>query len=80
MRLAWRGGLLHAVLVFALAGCASLPDFADEDYVKVESLFYTVEQELCEALVLIRRNPAWPTGCARPASPSVGNMPRRPPG
>ncbi|MVA97955.1 hypothetical protein GN330_11935 [Nitratireductor sp. CAU 1489] len=57
MRLAWRGVLLQGFFAIAVTGCASLPDFTDDDYVKVESLFYTVEQELCEALVLVKAEP-----------------------
>lgn len=45
------------VVAFALAGCTTLPDFAERDFIRMESLFYTVEQELCESLSLIKSEP-----------------------
>jgi hypothetical protein len=53
-----RGGLawLAAVcaVVPALSSCTTLPDFSEQDYIRIESLFYTVEQELCESLALVK--------------------------
>ncbi|MDN2583407.1 hypothetical protein [Aquibium sp. ELW1220] len=53
-----KAGTLAAALVgVVLAGCTALPDFAEHDYIRMESLFYTVEQELCESLALIKSEP-----------------------
>lgn len=46
-----------ALAAVMLAGCTTLPDFAETDFVRMESLFYTVEQELCESLSLIKSEP-----------------------
>jgi len=51
------GGLGAALLAMLLSGCTTLPDFAERDFIKMESLFYTVEQELCESLSLIKSEP-----------------------
>ena len=48
LRLVGTGCLIFAVL--ALASCAGAPKFQPHDYVRMESLFYAVEQELCRAI------------------------------
>lgn len=40
-----------------LASCAGAPKFGARDYVRMESLFYAVEQELCRAVEEIEANP-----------------------
>lgn len=50
----WRTVGVMAAVAVATASCTTLPDFSEGDYVKMESLFYTVEQELCESLALIK--------------------------
>ena len=50
-------GIAAAFLALILAGCTTLPDFAERDFIKMESLFYSVEQELCESLALIKSEP-----------------------
>lgn len=43
-------GMLLCAASVALASCATAPRFTTAEHVKVESLFYTLEQELCEAV------------------------------
>ncbi|QDZ02849.1 hypothetical protein FQ775_22125 [Nitratireductor mangrovi] len=57
MRFAWHAMRIGCVLALAVAGCAQLPKFQERDYIKVEALFYTVEQELCEALAELKTEP-----------------------
>jgi len=51
----WASGA--ALLTAFLTGCTTLPDPVDGDFIRMESLFYTVEQELCESLALIKSEP-----------------------
>ncbi|RST84987.1 hypothetical protein EJC49_18075 [Aquibium carbonis] len=53
----WSGAFGASVLAVVLSGCTTLPDFAERDFIKMESLFYSVEQELCESLALIKGEP-----------------------
>lgn len=46
-----------AVFAVALSACAGAPKFREHDYVRMESLFYAVEQELCRALAEIESDP-----------------------
>ena len=50
-------GIAAAFLAMLLSACTTLPDFAERDFIKMESLFYSVEQELCESLSLIKSEP-----------------------
>lgn len=45
--------LLVAGMAMALSSCAGAPKFSEPDYVRMESLFYAVERELCRAIAEI---------------------------
>ncbi len=47
-----------------LAACAGAPKFQPRDYVRMESLFYAVEQELCRAIAEIEANEKTATALA----------------
>lgn len=50
------GALTAVLLAVVLAACAGAPKFQQRDYVRMESLFYAVEQELCRAIAEIEAN------------------------
>jgi hypothetical protein len=60
--MAGTGGAKPAAMMIGLtaallSGCTTLPDFTERDFIKMETLFYSVEQELCESLALIKSEP-----------------------
>lgn len=51
-----RWTIIAVLAALFLAACAGAPKFQQRDYVRMESLFYAVEQELCRAIAEIEAN------------------------
>lgn len=51
-------------MAVSLAACVGTPKFHEQDYVRMESLFYAVEQELCRAIREIEANEKTATALA----------------